>query len=246
MFSQFRQDWFLFHNYFAPRAAGLPSAFSGRPGVYVDVGANHGRVLSNTAFFDGCMGWQGVCVEPNPVYVGTYGGKTGRTCKLLRNCVWKERRTLWLDLPGTSSKGTAGRILNCTGGGDDEAGCEGDKGIGAKVRVPCITLDDALAEAAALSGHGVVDLLSIDVEGAEIDVLEAAAAARVWDKYNVSVVVIEANKLPQNKLHAIMVAAGFAKEASVGVDDVFARRAVPYRLPGDWGTIGPYIQRYHA
>ena len=35
-------------------------------GVYVDVGSSHPFHLSNTAFVDSCMGWQGLCLEPNP------------------------------------------------------------------------------------------------------------------------------------------------------------------------------------
>jgi FkbM family methyltransferase len=33
---------------------------------YVDVGANDGLVVSNTAHFDLNLGWKGICVEPHP------------------------------------------------------------------------------------------------------------------------------------------------------------------------------------
>lgn len=29
-------------------------------------GANHFQTISNTWFLDKCMGWKGICVEPNP------------------------------------------------------------------------------------------------------------------------------------------------------------------------------------
>lgn len=33
---------------------------------YVDVGANDGLIVSNTAHFDLNLGWKGICVEPHP------------------------------------------------------------------------------------------------------------------------------------------------------------------------------------
>ena len=35
-------------------------------GFYIDIGAFHPFKLSNTVFFDQCLGWEGICVEPNP------------------------------------------------------------------------------------------------------------------------------------------------------------------------------------
>jgi hypothetical protein len=57
--AQFFQDWFLFHNFFKHLGAQYR-------GVYVDVGANHPTEFSNSAFFDKCLGWRGVCIEPQP------------------------------------------------------------------------------------------------------------------------------------------------------------------------------------
>lgn len=197
-------------------------------GFYVDVGSNHPRTLSNTLFFDKCLGWKGICVEPNPIYHKAY---KDRSCKLIPNCVWKERKVLWFDMPSSNSKGTAGRILNCT----DDGKCS-DKGIGRQVRVECLTLDEILEG----SNH-LIDMLSVDVEGFEIDVLEPFP----FKKYNITVVTVEINKLPQNKLHYIMSQGGFYKDASVGIDDMFVVRPKPMRVSSDWSSVGPYSMRYH-
>lgn len=73
-FAQFGQDLILYHNFFAHLT---------RPGFYLDlgtqayltcicmtasIGSNDAAELSNSLFFDKCLGWQGVCVEPNPAY----------------------------------------------------------------------------------------------------------------------------------------------------------------------------------
>ena len=41
---------------------------NGKRGVYVDSGANSAVSLSNTYFYDKCLGWEGLCVEPLPQY----------------------------------------------------------------------------------------------------------------------------------------------------------------------------------
>jgi hypothetical protein len=55
---QASQDIFLFRNLFKfwPQ--------EGRKGFYVEAGANDPLYLSNTLFFDKCLGWDGLCVEP--------------------------------------------------------------------------------------------------------------------------------------------------------------------------------------
>ena len=57
-FSQAWQDWLLYRNFFAGQ----------RTGLYVDIGTNDAVKISNTVFFDVCLGWTGVCYEPQKAY----------------------------------------------------------------------------------------------------------------------------------------------------------------------------------
>lgn len=41
--------------------------FTDKNFFYVDVGANDGLVVSNTAYFDLNLGWKGICIEPHPL-----------------------------------------------------------------------------------------------------------------------------------------------------------------------------------
>ena len=59
--SQFGQDLFTFFNYFKYWP------MNGKKGFYVDSGANGAVMFSNTYFYDKCLGWTGLCVEPMPV-----------------------------------------------------------------------------------------------------------------------------------------------------------------------------------
>ena len=60
--SQFSQDIWLFNNVFKEFTV------AGKKGFYVDSGANDYRYISNTFFFDVCLGWEGLCVEPVSSY----------------------------------------------------------------------------------------------------------------------------------------------------------------------------------
>lgn len=54
---QFQQDLFLFFNIFKYWP------MQGLKGFYVDSGANDAVSISNSYFFDVCLGWDGLCVE---------------------------------------------------------------------------------------------------------------------------------------------------------------------------------------
>lgn len=58
---------------------------AGKPGFYVDSGANDAEALSNTLFFDVCLGWTGICVEPNEIYHKELSEK--RSCALVPECI---------------------------------------------------------------------------------------------------------------------------------------------------------------
>ena len=38
-----------------------------RDGFFIDIGAYDGLTISNTAYMELELGWNGICVEPNPV-----------------------------------------------------------------------------------------------------------------------------------------------------------------------------------
>jgi len=74
-----RQDLELWTSFFMKRHE------HGMRGVYAEVAANHYKITSNSYFFDICLGWKGICVEPNTVYHDEL--RTKRTCELVRSCV---------------------------------------------------------------------------------------------------------------------------------------------------------------
>jgi len=54
-YSQFQQDEFIYKKYFQNK----------KNGFFIDIGAYDGETDSNSLFFEN-IGWNGVCIEPNP------------------------------------------------------------------------------------------------------------------------------------------------------------------------------------
>lgn len=79
--SEYGQDWFVWWNFFRP--------FREKPGLYVDVGASLPFDYSNTVLLDRCLGWQGVCVEPNPHILSFL--QAYRSCTVFPNCIDEEK-----------------------------------------------------------------------------------------------------------------------------------------------------------
>ena len=50
IWSQAYQEWYLYHNFF----------YGKTNGIYLDIGAHKPLHLSNSAFFDVCLGWKGI------------------------------------------------------------------------------------------------------------------------------------------------------------------------------------------
>ena len=155
-FAQGWQDWYLWHNVYRHKESNL--VWGG--GFYLDIGTNHPTQASNTLFFDKCLGWQGVCFEPQDKYHGLI--KRHRSCKLVPSCVLGSSQSVIF-----SGYGPAARLIDVVSATDPQSTLESkDKYTGRK---RCVVASEAL-EALGFLGRGV-DLLSIDIEGAESSVL---------------------------------------------------------------------------
>ena len=186
--SQFGQDAYLYRNYFLGKASGF----------YLDVGANAPKELSNTWFFDKCLGWKGLCVEASPTRAQQL--REQRSCKVVHACAWDAKKTLMLS--GSDANSINDHLMP-----------------GGAVAVPCRTLDDILAE----EGVGKIDLFSLDIESAEPQALRGMDVRR-WAP---DVVTVETFWLNQT-FHNSMFDLGYAITGFVGPDTIYVRRAAPH------------------
>jgi FkbM family methyltransferase len=126
-----------------------------KPGVFVEVGANHPTQASQTWHLEQ-QGWSGVLVEPNP-----------DLCELLR-AQRPRSRTFQAAVGGPDQAGEVDLLLGAEHVHSTVAPVLDDPLSGRKIRVPLRTLDAILEEA----GLERIDFLSIDVEGMELAVLQ--------------------------------------------------------------------------
>ena len=105
--SQTRQDLAIWQNLFSRWA------IDGKQGFYVDSGANHPVKLSNTWFFDKCLGWKGLCIEPNTRYHSAL--RAERTCTLVPECISANTEMLPFAMSGVVGHVTSGggRTVQC-------------------------------------------------------------------------------------------------------------------------------------
>eukprot|EP01047_Picozoa_sp_COSAG01_P027442 COSAG01_NODE_1810_length_9181_cov_22.033142_9_plen_303_part_00 len=202
--SQFTQDAFLYMNFFEGK----------RNGVYLDIGANDPERLSNTFFFEKCLGWTGVCMEPHPMYAARW--KTQRRCKHLPNCAWKESKSM------TFAGGSTGGTMM--------------KGSGGSWQAQCITLDSMLTQ----QGIQKIDLVSLDIEGAEIEMLSVFP----FHKYDIDVWIVETFWLDHRAIDKIFMDAGYAKVAQLSIDSVYRKQPRKVRYPAREGREWPTQQAF--
>lgn len=189
--SQFGQDMFLFFNLF------LTWPMTGKRGVYVDSGANDAKELSNTFFFDKCLGWKGLCVEPLPQYHQNLSQH--RSCHLHKGCLSSQRE-----------------MLSMTGGGTGASISNTSSGIS----VECAPLHELLSDA-GLPVH--IDLVSLDVEGFEMTVLQSINFSAI----HVGAILIEDFWISSRELDMFMSRHGFIKFHQLPVDAVYVNRKNP-------------------
>ena len=144
--SQYDQDLFVFFNLFSHWP------LHDKKGVYVDSGANDARVGSNTYFFDVCLGWAGLCVEPDARYHAAL--RAERSCTLIDECISDGNKTVSMVPP---KHGAFMKI-----------GIGGSNGGGSGGAMKCDSLASMLARAGL---PPKVDFWSLDVEGHEMAVL---------------------------------------------------------------------------
>jgi len=139
-------------------------------GFFIEAGANDGISQSNTLFFEKYHGWTGLLVEPV--------NELAKRCRANRpDCIVENTALVAFDYPGSTVEMRYCNLMSLVRGAmksdaEEEAhlqrGCD-VQGIGSyDLQVPATQLS------ALLDRHGIrqVDLLSLDVEGYELSVLQ--------------------------------------------------------------------------
>lgn len=140
-------------------------------GVFVEVGAHDGKQWSCTWGL-ALAGWRGLCVEPNPTYAAACRATYAAYPRIETVCVavGREAGTAELYLSGSTSTIIPEMVAIYNGYSELQGGS-----LERSIPVQVVTLDSLLAERDWPAWY---DVLVVDVEGAELDVLEGYTLPR--------------------------------------------------------------------
>ena len=182
-------------------------------GFYVDVGAFHPFLFSNTAALS-LLGWRGINVEPNPdmaerlrrarpddVTLEAAAGASAGRAELQMFSEWGSSNTL--DLGFADMISTTQHVA-----------------VTRKVDVAVMTLLDVLD--GRVPRDGIIDVLSVDVEGLDLDVV----CSNDWDRFRPEVVAVEDLNLDLSNVrssptHQFMTSVGYEMAAHVVLTSLY-------------------------
>ncbi len=133
--------------------------------VFVDVGARDGVVISNTYLLERQFGWTGLCIEPHPrLFKRLAKNRTGRQINAAIADVAAAGETLEFAMWQEGPVGHSG-LLDVDYRNAQQLADHAHEVI----KVPCFPLKEILAR----ENIDRVDVLDIDVEGAELSVIRS-------------------------------------------------------------------------
>lgn len=202
--SQYQQDKFLNELFYNNK----------KNGVFVDIGAHDGVTLSNTYFFEKELEWTGMCIEPLPKVFNQL--QKNRSCKLIQGCAWKEDTQKVFRVIDGYSEMLSGLVDTYPQQHIDRISIEAQSVTQDihDILVDCfdttkLLLDNQLTQ---------IDLLSIDVEGSELDILSSLD----YDNIQIDVILAE-NNYDDDNLRSFLVSKGYTYVYRLAIDDIFIK-----------------------
>jgi len=178
-----------------------------RNGIYVDIGAHDGKLISNTHYLDHAMGWIGLCVEANPKSCAMIGNNRTARCIPVEAALYH----------------TAGQELSfrdCSVGGGFESLQTHSFGKYGLINVKTQTIDTVLQK--YLPIHKNIDFMTVDIEGAELDMLKKFP----FNTYRIGTLVIGHNgdMIVREKMSEILTANGMVHTEDVSADAYYVHK----------------------
>ena len=192
-----------------------------RDGFFIEIGGYDGELHSNSLFFEQQRGWTGLLVEANP-YTYKQMVARDRKCAMVHACISRTLPSMDFKLGGGLTTAIQASSTQHRHRIDNDAKKYGKnkqwEGVGDVVTTKCTTLEPLLQEI----GVSHVDYFSLDVEGAELFILESID----WDTMDVDVFTIETQE-HSKEIIDFMNRQGYKqlKPSPLQFDEVFVRAA---------------------
>jgi FkbM family methyltransferase len=156
-------------------------------GSFIEIGAYDGVTWSNTDFLARDLDWQGIYVEPMPEPVKSCGVNHAKNdITVIQKAVSDHNGIEKLYL----STGISHTVEPKVAGMGDPFRDASEKFSGSYLEVECITLEQLFEDSWNIYGMTCVDLLVIDIEGAEEKILRSFNIS----KFMPTVVIVEVNQ----------------------------------------------------
>ena len=233
--SRLGEDRLIYNLFFQSRA---------QPGRYVEMGAFNGIRESNTRFFDECLGWEGLLIEPNPqIYPAlrtnrpfshrmSFAPSCSESNTNSSRTETKSIRRRSKNDKDPQTKTVGFHAISFTSATQDGLDTDVEDPPVEHVQVPCGPLTPILLD---VFRQRPVTFFSLDVEGAEADVLENLDLSLV----KIRVMIVESkNRMCRQdcearvKVRRRMVDHGYRFYPNViPASDLFVHPAFPTQLP---------------
>jgi FkbM family methyltransferase len=165
-------------------------------GFYVDVGAHHPKRFSNTYFFYK-KGWRGINIDANPGSMEKFKKHRAKDINLEIAVSDKEEELIYYAFNEPALNGFSKRISDSRNG-------VGDYKIISSQKIKTRRLGEILDE--YIPSSNIIDFISIDVEGLDLQVLKS----NFWDRYYPKIVLCEAldfnmKRMEESELYRFMI-----------------------------------------
>lgn len=184
-----------------------------RNGFFIEIGGYDGQSLSNTLFLERERGWTGLLIEANP-YMLPLIMSVNRKCHVINSCLGQSQTNMTFTLAGPIS--SANNVINSRHMDriNKETLHSHGNHYNETVTVECYSLLDILD----VIGTRHVDYFSLDVEGAELFVLESID----WEKIHIDTFTIETDQ-QRDKILKFMKGHGYEWLTHFTGDDIFRK-----------------------
>jgi FkbM family methyltransferase len=186
-------------------------------GFFVEIGAYNGIDGSNCYFFEKFLNWSGIAIEPSPTQFLAL--QKNRKCKCVNKAVAKKSEKI--------------EFIDVIEGYTQMSGINNSsykKTLEIIKKDLRTVLDKKIIEAATFSEiveyNYLIDYLSIDVEGGEMDILESID----FDLYKIKVLSIENNYPNEINYEKYLSEKGFCYIDNVGVDEIYFNKKYPINI----------------
>jgi FkbM family methyltransferase len=199
-YSQFKQDEVLYNNFFK----------NIKNGYFVDIGAFDGVIYSNSLFFEE-LGWDGICIEPNPEKFKIL--KSKRTCECVECAISdKKEFTEFFQIKDEGTSTLSGLVNEFS----EQAIKRINDNLNDDQCFDYITVECKLFEDVVKNTN--IDYLSLDTEGNELKILKSID----FEKYNIKIMTVENNDY-NNIIMNFLIPRNYKFVGRLGCDEVYIK-----------------------